>query len=174
EQDHIRLIRPELPQPVECLDPVGGGDDLVALHLQATLEHEEDGLRIVGDEQAGQPAAPAFVLPGGAVGCGRPSLAIGSTKRKVAPSPGDEFAESGPPCSSTSDLAIASPRPVPPTDCDSLLSARQKRSKTWSSWSASRPGPLSETANSTSSPALVAASWTSEPSGAYLFAFVSR
>ena len=103
----------ELAKPLQGLDSVGRGDDLVALHLQPPLEHEQDGLGVVRDQQAGHPAAPAFALPAGAFGFGRPSLAIGSTKRKVAPSPGDEFAEIAPPCSSTSDLAIARPRPVP-------------------------------------------------------------
>ena len=83
-----------------------------------------------------------------------PSLAIGNTKRKVAPLPASELAEIAPPCSSTSDFAIARPRPVPPTAWVSPLWARQKRSKTWSSSSGSRPGPLSETVNSICLPTL--------------------
>src|SRR5262249_59914607 len=101
-------------------------------------EHQQDGLRVVGYEQACHPRAFAFVLSAAGVlefpfRGGRPSRAIGSTKLKVAPSPGLELAEIEPPWTSTSDLAMARPRPVPPTSCVSPLSARQKRSNTWSS-----------------------------------------
>jgi hypothetical protein len=50
EQDDVRLLGGELLEPLECLEAVGRGDDLVALHLQPALEHEQHCLGVVGDE----------------------------------------------------------------------------------------------------------------------------
>src|SRR5262249_16153070 len=174
EQDDVRLLGAGIAQALERLKAVGRRDHVVALHLQPSLEHEQHRLGVVGDEQARQVGAPAVVLLAESVRVLWPSLAIGSTKRKVAPSPWVEFAEIAPPWRSTSALAIPSPSPVPPTSSVSPPRALQKRAKTVSSSSSPRPGPLSETAYSISSPTRVAASFTSAPSCAYLFALVRR
>src|SRR5919106_6026490 len=174
EQDHVRLPRSGFLQAVERLESIGRGDHVVALHLQTPLEHQQNCLGVVCDQEARHWAAFASTLPPERLRDGRPSLAIGNTNLKVAPFPGTELAEIAPPWSSTSDFAIASPSPVPPTACVSPLWARQKRSKTWSSSSLPSPGPLSETANSISSPTCLAARRTWAPSCAYLFALLSR
>ena len=50
EQDDVGLLGSELAQALQGLDAVGGGDDVVALHLQPALEHEEHGLGVVRDQ----------------------------------------------------------------------------------------------------------------------------
>src|SRR5262245_10956468 len=181
EQDQVRLrvavLLAHLLGRIDHLDPVGRGPDLVSLRLQPALQQQQHGLGVVGDQEPGHArdlAAAAAPLPELSVLGGLPSLAIGSTNLKVAPLPGFDVAEMAPPCNSTKLLAIARPSPVPPTAWVSPLWARQKRSKTCSSSSGSRPGPLSVTPNSTWRPTLPAVSRTLAPSGAYSLALVSR
>ena len=115
EQDQVRLTRrARARRALEHLDGRRSrSDHLVAVHLEPALEHQQHRLGIVGDQELGHERTPcrAGLRPRCRAGfgpAGRPSLAIGSTKRKVAPSPGWSSAEIAPPCSSTSDLAIAS------------------------------------------------------------------
>ena len=108
---------------------VGGGLDLVPLHLQPGPHQQQDRLRVVGDQDAGHHGASA---PSG-------GAASGQAKLKVEPSPGVDSAAIVPPCSSTSDFEIARPSPVPPTRWVMPASPRVKRSKMCSSWSCGYP-----------------------------------
>ncbi len=79
-----------------------------------------------------------------------------------------------PPCSSTSDFEIASPRPVPPTRWVRPASPRVKRSKMCSSWLSGIPGPSSVTATSTSASTTRAVTSIVAPSGEYSCALVRK
>ena len=73
----------------------------------------------------------------------------GSVSRKHAPLSGSAHTSSRPPCSRVSSVAIASPRPVPPTVRARAGSPRQNLLNTFAVCSSVIPMPWSRTATAT-------------------------
>ena len=109
----------------------------------------------------------ASVRTSGPADCGRRTT-------KAAPPAADTPASTDPPCSDTTSLTIASPRPLPPCLRVMLPSACLKRSKMISRSAASMPGPLSDTPISTHPFSDCSATSIEPPAGVNLIAFDSR
>jgi hypothetical protein len=92
--------------------------------------------------------------------------------RKVVPTPTSLSTAIVPPCASTIDFAIDSPRPVPLTV--SAVEARKKRSKTLAASSCGMPTPVSLTSRWAVSPWLDTVTRTVPPGRVNLIAFESR
>ena len=148
-------------------------DELTGVRLVVQHEHPESAqgpllAQLLGLIPLGRPC-----LRG--AGCSGCTTMIGSDTLKVAPWPSPGLlARTVPPCSSTSCLTIASPRPSPPCRRVVLESACRKRSKTWGRNSGLIPMPVSMTLTSTCELTRSRSTWTRPPLGVNFTALESR
>ena len=149
EQDQVgRLSGAAAPQLLDGLLAVGGGD-----RPRSPPSPAASASAAGSSPSRRRPGSWSSALP--SLATARPRSRgrrrRGRTMRKLRPRPRSESTPIAPPCSSTSDLEIARPRPVPPTRWVRPASPRVKRSKMWSTLALGDPGPSSETASSTPS-----------------------
>src|SRR5215216_4887758 len=143
------------------LDPVGRLQDLVVVALQGDVDQRPHSRFVVGDQQLHRP------LPAS-------SSEVGRVKRNTEPTPGQDSAQSRPPCISTSRLVMYSPSPVPPARRTSSRSTRWTFSNNCPMSRGLIPIPWSRTLTCTVSPSCSTVTRTSPPPGEYLIALPTR